>query len=196
MGKIHRYTAEQVEFVREAYLMRSCREVAVMFAERFGVSRTTGQIKDLVDRRKFPKSHGAVGPAATQFKRGSTPSHRVPVGTEREWKRTSSPHSQIYVKVAEPRKWRAKARVEWERANGRVVPKGHCVLFGDGNRRNFAPDNLILVTKEQMVVMVGNGLCYEHSDLTKAGAAIAQLKMKKNEFIRYKSKGGRRCLKE
>jgi hypothetical protein len=45
--------------------------------------------------------------------------------------------------------WRPKHHLVWESHHGQPIPKGHAVIFGDGNNRNFDPDNLILVSRAQ-----------------------------------------------
>ena len=46
------------------------------------------------------------------------------------------------------RRWRAVHLLAWEAANG-PLPKGHCLTFRDGNRRNIALDNLDLITRAE-----------------------------------------------
>ena len=41
----------------------------------------------------------------------------------------------------------------WEQRHGRPVPDGHLVLFADGDRRNFDPANLLLVSRAELAVM-------------------------------------------
>jgi hypothetical protein len=75
----------------------------------------------------------------------------LPIGSERLHDSTGS----IWVKVTESgdrhcERWRPKQHLVWEQATGRTVPAGHCVLFRDGNKHNFSPENLELVTRREM----------------------------------------------
>lgn len=77
----------------------------------------------------------------TQFKAGALPHTTVPVGTE-----TVRADGYVWVKRWEDRRparrnWTSKHQAIWEAAHG-PVPKGHIVIFRDGNRTNFALENL------------------------------------------------------
>lgn len=86
------------------------------------------------------------GSRATQFKKGHRGARQKPVGTERRER------DGIMVKVAEPSVWVPKARVVWERHFG-SIPDGALVRFKDGDRENFDPANLRLITRGEHVVL-------------------------------------------
>jgi hypothetical protein len=49
------------------------------------------------------------------------------------------------------------------------------VIFADGDRKNFALDNLILISNKELGVMGKNKFFFTDKDLTKIGKAIADL---------------------
>ena len=49
------------------------------------------------------------------------------------------------LKVAEPNKWMRKHRHIYQNAHGEV-PKGHVIVFVDGNKRNFELSNLMMIS--------------------------------------------------
>jgi len=75
----------------------------------------------------------------------------------------------------------------WERHNG-PVPPGHVVIFGDGNRRNFDPGNLLLVSRKQLVRLNQRGLIQNNAELTKMGIIIADIHNKIGERKRMNGK--------
>lgn len=83
----------------------------------------------------------------TQFKKGERNWHQMPIGA------TRLVDGYLYVKVAEvPHQpytvnWKPLHILEWERANGRPLPDGHCLRFRDGNRLNTALSNLELISR-------------------------------------------------
>lgn len=88
------------------------------------------------------------------------------------------------IKVAEGQKhknWKGKHIVIWEAANG-PVPKGHVVIFGDGNIRNFVPGNLLLVSRKQLVRLNQMNLIQEDAELTRTGILIADICNKIGEW--------------
>lgn len=77
----------------------------------------------------------------------------------------------------------------WEAANG-PVPPDHVVIFGDGNRRNFDPENLLLVSRKQLIRMNQMDLIQEDAELTKTGIIIADIYNKIGERKRSGKGGG------
>lgn len=79
---------------------------------------------------------------ATRFRTGHVPHNINPVGYERIGK-----CGYVYVKVENNKPMRPKHVVEWERINGCKKPEGMMVVFADGDRLNFSPDNLVLMSR-------------------------------------------------
>ena len=105
--------------------------------------------------------------------KGQKPHNYKPVGSERV-----NGDGYVDVKI-DPNKWRAKHRLLGRR-NG-PIPKGYVIIFGDGNRRNFQQDNLILVSKSQLAILNKNQLIQNDADLTRAGIVIADIYKKIGE---------------
>lgn len=166
-------------------------ELAEMVNQKFGLNLTTHQINTFKKNRglrsgldcrfqpgRVPFNKGKKGIGGhepTQFKKGQMPHNYKPVGTER-----TNPEGYIDVKIADPNVWRAKHMLIWEEANG-PIPKGHVLLFGDGNRHNVILDNLILVTRGQLALLNQHKLIQNHVDLTRTGILIADLYKKIGE---------------
>lgn len=62
---------------------------------------------------------------------------------------------------------------------------GYKVIFADKNKRNFDPDNLILVTDSESLIMNTNKLIYEDAELTKTGSLIAKVIDKTNKLKKH-----------
>lgn len=195
-----RFTSEQKEFIRSHVMGRPVQELTDLFNETFKTEIRPSQI------RAFKKNNGLssgltgrfesghipankgkpkawAGGEATQFQKGHKPHNYVPVGSERV-----NGDDYVDIKVADPNKWRGKHLIVWEQQNDRPVPKGHAVIFGDGNRRNFNPDNLILVTRGQLAIMNKRGLIQNDAELTRTGVIVADIYKKIGE---RKRGGGR-----
>jgi len=129
---------------------------------------------------KGKKGHCPPGCEKGWFKAGSKPANSRPIGSER-----ICANGYVKVKVSNTKKpvqrrWRCKHLVVWEAANGKV-PKGHAVLFADGNRLNVELSNLLLVTRAELLVMSRNALISSCGELTRIGKTIADIKMRINE---------------
>lgn len=191
MISVHRYTPEQKKFISENIKGRTSTTLLEMVNKEFGINLGINQI------RAFIKNHGLSsgldctfkkgdipfnkglkgfgGWEPTQFKKGNRPHNYRPVGTERV-----NGEDYVDIKIADPNKWRSKHLVIWEKENG-SVPKGHVVIFGDGNRRNFELDNLILISRKQLAVLNKNRLIQNDADMTRTGIIVANLHLKIGE---------------
>lgn len=90
----------------------------------------------------------------------------------------------VHVKVCDGKgnkNWVPKQRVIYEQHYG-PIPKGHKVIFADGNRFNFDIDNLVLVSSSEELIMNQRNLRYDDQDLTKTGHLIAKVIDKRNKL--------------
>ena len=199
-----KYAPEQVEFLIANVPGHSYREIIQLFQEHFGIQLTLNQIKSFIGNRKlntgrtgrfkpghvpFNKGKKGIsykGMEATQFKKGHKPWNYRPIGAER----ITTKDGYLEVKVADPNKWRGKHILIWEAANG-PVPKGHVVIFGDGNKRNFDINNLLLISRAQLVRLNQNKLIQNDIELTKTGIIIADIHNKIGERKKQDSKGAK-----
>ena len=111
----------------------------------------------------------------------------MPIGSERV---NADGYVDIKIQDGQQRKnWKGKHILVWEDHNG-PVPQGHAVIFGDRNPRNFEMDNLLLVSRKQLVRMNQRGLIQDDAQLTKTGIIIADIHNKIGE--RKKKKSGRK----
>ncbi len=183
------YTDEQIAYLKELSAKGLFnREITERFNKKFGTKKTVNAISNQRYKYGFTttarnywksghepwnkgkKGWQAPGAERTQFKKGHRPQTWVPVGSE-----TVDTDGYQKVKIADPNKWAFKHRLVWERHNGRKIPDGHAVIFGDGNKLNLDPENLILVSRAQLARMNQSGLIKNDAALTKTGAVVADL---------------------
>lgn len=183
------YDPEIERFVVEHYVGRTTNEVQKMIFEKFGVNEEIRRIR-LIARKHGLKSgvnmqFGKRQPSAKkgikfknkgQFQKGQKPHNFRDVGSERvdnngitEIKVTND--SSVPIKS----RWRKKHSVIWEQMNGMKIPEGHVIMFADGDRQNFTKENLICVSRAELMFMNKNGLVYKDAELTKTGLLIARL---------------------
>lgn len=182
-----------------ANLHMSKREMAAQISELFGFHCKETMVIGVFKNHKIncgrtgrfqpgqqPFNRGKQGlngnNTATHFKHGNRPHNWMPVGSER------SNGGIIEVKVAEPHTWRSKHSLLWEQLHGQSVPDGHVVIFADQDRSNFAPDNLLLVSRGELAVMNKKGLLTDHAEATVVGRTIARVTMAARK---RRMKGGR-----
>jgi hypothetical protein len=186
---MHKFSAKEIKFLEKKLPGRSFIETAKLFNKHFGLRLRYSQIRAACHNRgitngldyrfqaggepwnKGLKGWSALGTKKTRFKPGNRPTNYKPVGTER-----INPDGYVEVKIADPNKWMGKHRIIWENANG-PVPKGHVIIFADGNRMNITLGNLLRVSRKELAVMNKNGLIYENAEFTKTGKLIADIKI-------------------
>ena len=77
--------------------------------------------------------------------------------------------------------WKPKQQIVYEQHYGPIPPK-HKVIFADGDRFNFNPDNLILVSNSEELIMNKRKLRYKDKELTRTGSIIAKVIDKTNKI--------------
>ena len=89
-----------------------------------------------------------LGGKETRFKKGNVPHTWKPIGSERDM------DGYLQRKLTEtgypPRDWVMVHHIVWREA-GREIPPKHALVFRDGNRRNFALDNLELISRSELM---------------------------------------------
>ena len=191
VGFSTKWPPEVLEYLVEVAKGRRRSDIARLINERFGDgTMTTAQVYRYMNNHgicsgvdtkfkpghvpanKGRKGYCAPGCERTWFQKGNRPADAVPVGTEKERE-----DGYVYVKVQDGRKnrnWMQKHRLIWEQAHG-PVPPGHVVTFLDGDKRNFALDNLVLISRAEHGVLNKRGLRFEDSELTKTSILLAKV---------------------
>ena len=208
-----KYTPEQIWFIKKNIKGCSHAYLHEYFNAYFDLSLTFKQFRGILHNR------GLCNGRDCRFRPGLVPHNKgrkgyYSPGSEKGWFRPGHPGYKInaktigseritadgYVEIkysnnpgTAKHRWKGKHVIIWEEANG-PVPKGHVVIFADGNARNFSLDNLLLVSRGELAVMNKKALISAHSELTKTGKIIVDILMKANDLKR-KSKKNRRHVK-
>lgn len=194
----HVWSTEEKEYLKKITPGHHHKEIEKLMNKKFEFDFTIDQIKNAINRYKLntgfngqfkkgniPVNKGVKGIVYegcknTWFKKGQASINHRPVGSER-----INIYGYTEIKVLEPDKWRLKHQILWEKHNG-AIPKDHVVIFGDRNKQNFSLDNLILVSRKQLLILNRKNLIQEDTDLTRTGIIIADIYSKISD--RKKSK--------
>lgn len=191
---MHHFTNEQIEFIRKIAKGKDTKTITESVNNKFGLNLKISQIQSCKSNHdiksgidcRFKKGNipankgkkGSMSPEqykkcqATMFKKGNIPPNRREIGSERIDK-----NGYVEIKIQDGnlnKNWIKKHRYIYEQANGKI-PKGHKVIFADGNNRNFDINNLILVTNAEELIMNKRKLIGKDPDFTKTGAIIAKV---------------------
>ena len=183
--KPHIWSDEEKEYLKEVTPGHHYKEIQELINNKFNLELTVEQINGAIGRYKLntgfngqfkkgsiPANKGTKGLTRanrTSFKKGQTPVNYRPIGSERITK-----DGYLEIKIKDPNLWRLKHLVIWEKENGRL-PKGCAIMFADGNKLNLNMENLILVTRNQLLIMNKRKLRKDSIELTKVGLNIAKV---------------------
>lgn len=185
-------TSEQHDYFLENYVGKTAQAFADEMNEKFGLSLTSKQVKNYRRNNRlnsgltgqFEKGHTPTNKGkkfpnmpknSGQFLKGSKPPNWVPVGTVRY---TTDGYPKR--KIAEPNKWEHCHRAEWKKYNG-SIPKGHSIVFLDGDKTNWNIENLACLSKSEIARMNQNHLFTSDANLTKSGIGLTKLTNKIRE---------------
>ncbi|XCH78875.1 MAG: HNH endonuclease signature motif containing protein [Candidatus Dehalobacter alkaniphilus] len=200
-GAKRKFTDEVVEFISEnRHLTRG--ETALLVNERFDLNINkeaiqnarhrygirSGLKKGIFQKGHVPANKGKKGKtigrmAETQFKKGQPIWNHRPIGSEQV-----RADGYIWVKIAEPNKWKEKHRILWESVNG-SIPKGNKIVFIDQDRKNVAIENLMLVTDGTVAVINKHRLLKGDKDLNKSVLLMTEVVVKSGRLRKRKNNG-------
>ncbi|MDR0731533.1 MAG: HNH endonuclease [Treponema sp.] len=190
-----KYLPHHIRFLKGIVKGRSYAEITGLFNREFGFAISVKAMGALLKTHKLKngrecrfrpgnisfnkgrKGYCAPGSEKGWFRPGHKPFNTMPVGSGRV---NAGGYAEIkYSGKSGPPKnrWKGKHVLTWEKANG-PVPEGHAVIFADGDRRNFKPGNLVLVSRKELAVLNRmNMLAAKNEDITKISVGIARLKV-------------------
>lgn len=197
-GRLRVVTKEQAAFIAASYKKWSIQQLTKEFNAKFGTNMAEKQIRGFTRNHaiksgrtgQFEKGNPAHNKGIkgwtpggnaqkSQFKKGHMPASHKPIGSER----VCTKGGFVMVKVAEPRTWRMKHVIEWEKHNP-PVKKNECITFKDNNPLNWHIDNLMLVTRAQLAIMNKLKLGKAPAEFKEAARTLADITMKRSQILR------------
>lgn len=164
---------------------------------RKGIDITTGINRGCIKKGNIPFNKGLKWnqyltkeqqekSSKTWFKKGNIPMTAVEIGEEHIRHKKPNDEGFLCVKTCNGKgnkNWTPKQRYVYEQHYGEI-PKGHKVIFADGNRNNFDISNLILVSNAEELHLNKRGLRFKDKELTETGLNVVKVILKlggKNE---------------
>lgn len=206
-SKQRKWTDKHLEFIRQN-VVNTEKDLQKLFNDEFGLNVSVSVIENLKHQAgvksglvggrfekgmvshskgkkwdEFMPKESQLRSLQTCFKKGNIPANHKPVGTERV-----RADGHVWVKVAEPNKWREKRKIVYEQAFGKI-PKGYKLIFLDGNYSNIVPENLTIVTSGVECILNKRHLLSTDAELTKSGILIAELIKAKAKKQKDKKQG-------
>ena len=187
-----KFTKEQITFLKSFNGEKTYKELVKLFQVKYKIdSISLSYFRKCL--RKVNIDYKYVKTNRGSFKRGFIPWNKgkktgvkprkydkngevewleKPIGTE-----SITKDGYTLIKTEAPTPCEYKQRIIWKRVNGEI-PKGHVIIFADGDKTNFNLENLICVTKNELRQLNRYELKKDDADLTKVGIGIVKLKAK------------------
>ena len=155
-GKKNNYTQEQLEYIKKNKELPA-KQLTEQLNKKFNTNYTECAIKGVKLRNGWKT--GRTG----RFEKGNKPIHTFNKGhiPKNAFKNGHKPHNwrqvgssrltkdgYLEIKIGEPRTWKLLHIILYENYNGQI-PKGHCIIFKDGDRTNIKIDNLQLIKRSE-----------------------------------------------
>lgn len=200
----HEWSEEELEFLKEIYPHYPNREIAKMLKDKFGIEVTDKQLANVRNNNGLPKkvipnsgiyrkgkepwNKGKTMSEETKekikktwFKKGHIPENHRPIGSTR-----IDRDGYKLIKIAEPNKWALYHRHLYEKTHGEKLSKNEVVIFADGDKTNFDIDNLVKVSRANLLFLNNKKLIFDDPELTKTGVNVSKVAEKINELERKK----------
>lgn len=188
-------TLEQADWLRQAYTTLPAADLTEAFNREFGTRLHENQVRAFIKNHsmqsgrtgRFEKGQtswnlgkrGYMGANRTSFKRGDIPHTKRRLWSERINKdgfvEISIPERNPY--TGAPTRFRHKHVWLWEYHNGQV-PAGHAVVFRDSDKTNVVIENLMLVTRAELLSMNLHGYREIPAELKPTVLALAKVEAK------------------
>lgn len=201
---VHKWSEEEIEFIREIYPYHENKEISKMVKDKFGFDVSARNLLNVRHKHKFPKKaipnsgcyrkgdvpwNKGKGMSdetrekvkKTWFKKGEIPKNHRPVGSTRI---TVDGYTEI--KIAEPNRWALYHRHLYEVEHGEKLKKNEAVIFADGDKSNFDINNLVKVSRANLLYLNNKKLIFDDPELTKTGVNVSKVVEKINNL----EKGG------
>lgn len=165
-------TTEQIEFLKEWIQTLPTRKLAEKFTQTFNTYLCQTEL------RRICTKYGIQNPRK-EFS-------QLPIGTERY----SKYYDCIFVKVADTsvagknkkeyaklrqNNWQMKQNMIWEQTHGRKLKWREVVMFLDGDRTNYSPDNLYAVQINVAGTVKHVGMMSEDATINKTALMWGEL---------------------
>lgn len=190
---VHKWSEEEIEFIRKIYPFYENKEISKMVKEKFGFEVSATNLLNVRHNYKIPKkvipNSGCYRKGdvpwnkgremseevrekvkGTWFKKGEIPKNHRPVGSTRI---TVDGYTEI--KIAEPKRWQLYHRYLYEKTHGEKLKKNEAVIFADGDKSNFEIDNLVKVNRTNLLYLNNNNLIFDDPELTKTGVNVSKV---------------------
>ena len=195
MNNVHKWTESQLNYLYNETKGLTAREIQEHLNKTYNLNLTLHHIRGKLVRCNIKPRENQKGvklgtpsklkgrkkeyisekQRATMFKKGNF--NGLPVGAERVGK-----DGYTYVKIAQPNKWKLKARIIWEQYHQREVPKNCQLVYLDRDRQNLDINNLDIAEKGVILTAINKGIYTNEAEINRTVINLVELERKIKKY--------------
>lgn len=147
-------------------------EFRLLLEKKFNIKISTDSLRRYLNRKNIKDRY--VDYAIHNVRKDSV--YKCPVGTEKVVE------DGVFIKVAQPDKWRRKTRVMYEKYHNCKLKDDEYIVFLNQDRNDFSKDNLIKSSRKEIAYLHNNKTFSKNPKLTELGILSAKLMIKAKEM--------------
>lgn len=166
----NKYTKDFDNFIRENVSKYTKEKLRQVIQSKYNVQMTEEAV------RRYLNRHNIKDRPIDYRKYNVRNVYTCPIGTERATK------EGVFIKVAQPDKWRRKSRVMYEKYHNCKLKDDEYIVFLNHNNNDFSKQNLIKSTQKEIAYLHNYKTFSTDPELTKLGLLSAKLIIKTKQL--------------
>ena len=169
--KRNKYTKEFEEFVKNNVSKHKKEEFRLLLQDRYNIKLSSDALRRYLNKHHIKNKY-------IDYKKSNVRNRgKCPIGAEQNTK------DGVFIKVAQPDKWRRKSRVMYEKYHNCKLRDDEYIVFLNQNRNDFSKDNLIKSSRREIAYLHNYKTFSKNPKLTKLGILSAKLMIKAKEKL-------------
>lgn len=168
----NRYTKEFQEFVKENISKYTKEDFRLLLEDKFNMNISMEALRRYLNRNHIAGKYLDYRECNVRHKGGYT----RPIGAEQVV------DDGVFIKVAQPDKWRRKSRVMYEKYHNCKLKDDEYIIFLNQDRNDYSKDNLIKSSRKEIAYLHNNKTFSSNPELTRTGILSARLTIKAKEI--------------
>ena len=167
----NKYTKEFETFVKENISKYKKEEFRLLLENKFNMQITTDALRRYLNRKHIKARY--IDYVKHNVRKNTT--YKRPVGAEQITK------DGVFIKVAQPDKWRRKSRVMYEKYHNCELKENEYIIFLNKNNNDFSKENLMKTSLKEMAYLRNKEMYSSNPKITELGLLTAKLMIKVKE---------------
>ena len=167
----NKYSKQFEDFIRENVSKYTKEDLRLLLQDKFNMQISIEAL------RRYLNKHHIKGKYIDYKECNVRNRNKLPIGTEQITK------DGVFIKVAQPDKWRRKSRVMYEKYHNCKLKDDEYIVFLNQDRNDFSKQNLMKSNKKEMAYLHNYKTYSKNPKLTELGILSAKLMIKAKEII-------------